>query len=67
VFDGSSFNRAAFDVGTAVTSFQITGGSARTGAVTLTTAEITTLATNTFEPKGEAVTQAVAMALVFGG
>jgi len=67
VFSGSTFNDAAFDVGTAVTSFSIQGGAAQTGAVTLTTANITTLASNTFEPKGEAVSQAVAMSLVFGG
>ena len=67
VFSGSAFNDAAFDVGTAVTSFSIQGGAAQTGAVTLTTANITTLASNTFEPKGESTTQAVAMALVFGG
>jgi len=69
VFSTSSggFNDAAFDVGTAVTSFSIQGGAAQTGAVTLTTANITTLASNTFEPKGESTTQAVAMALVFGG
>ena len=67
VFSGSSFNDAAFDVGTAVTSFAIQGGAAQTGAVTLTTANITTLASTTFEPKGESTTQAVAMALVFGG
>ena len=67
VFSGSTFNDAAFDVGTAVTSFSIQGGAAQTGAVTLTTANITTLASNTFEPKGESTTQAVAMALVFGG
>ncbi len=67
VFSGSSFNDAAFDVGTAVTSFAIQGGAAQTGAVTLTTANVTTLASTTFEPKGESTTQAVAMALVFGG
>jgi len=67
VFSGSSFNDAAFDVGTAVTSFAIQGGAAQTGAVTLTTANITTLASTQFEPKGESTTQAVAMALVFGG
>ena len=67
VFSGSAFNDAAFDVGTAVTSFAIQGEAAQTGAVTLTTANITTLASNTFEPKGESTTQAVAMALVFGG
>jgi len=54
-------------VGTAVTSFAIQGGAAQTGAVTLTTANVTTLASTTFEPKGESTTQAVAMALVFGG
>jgi len=67
VFSGSAFNDAAFDVGTAVTSFSIQGGAAQTGAVTLTTANITTLASTQFEPKGESTTQAVAMALVFGG
>jgi hypothetical protein len=67
IYTGSTWNNAAFDVGTAVTSFSIQGGAAQTGAVTLTTANITTLASNTFEPKGEAVTQAVAMSLVFGG
>jgi len=67
VFSGSAFNDAAFDVGTAVTSFAIQGGAAQTGAVTLTTANITTLASTQFEPKGESTTQAVAMALVFGG
>ncbi len=67
VFSGSSFNDAAFDVGTAVTSFAIQGGAAQTGAVTLTTANVTTLASTQFEPKGESTTQAVAMALVFGG
>lgn len=66
VFDGSNFNRAAFDVGTAVTSFSIQGAAAQTGAVTLTTANISTLSDAVYEPKGEAATQAVAMALVFG-
>ena len=67
IYTGSTWNNAAFDVGSAVTSFSIQGGAAQTGAVTLTTANITTLASNTFEPKGESTTQAVAMALVFGG
>jgi len=67
IYTGSTWNNAAFDVGSAVTSFAIEGGAAQTGAVTLTTANITTLASTTFEPKGESTTQAVAMALVFGG
>ena len=66
VFDGSNFNRAAFDVGTAVTSFAISTATAQTGAVILTTANISTLSDAVYEPKGEAATQAVAMALVFG-
>ena len=67
IYTGSTWNNAAFDVGSAVTSFAIQGGAAQTGAVTLSTANITTLASNTFEPKGEAESQAVAMSLVFGG
>ena len=66
MFDGSSFNRAAFDVGTAVTSFAVGSQSAETGAVTLNTADISHLSDEVYEPKGEAATQAVAMALVFG-
>ena len=47
IYTGSTWNNAAFDVGSAVTSFAIEGGAAQTGAVTLSTANITTLASNT--------------------
>jgi hypothetical protein len=62
IYDGANWNSAAFDVGSAVTSFNTRGGD-----VTLQTADVTNLVDNTYEPKGESTTQAVAMALVFGG
>ena len=66
IYTGSAWNDAAFDVGTSVQTFTIQGGSAQTGAVILTTANISTLSDLVYEPKGEASNQAVAMALVFG-
>lgn len=62
IYDGANWNSAAFDVGSAVTSFNTRGGD-----VTLLTADVTNLVDDTYEPKGESTTQAVAMALVFGG